>query len=108
VAAERFAALHRAGGPELALADAVAEGVSDGVPCAVGEAAAEPGLAELVAGGAVGCAWGWLGPHPPSISAAAAAAVVMTNPCEIRCDLMAPPLRRLPAASMTPRGEPAF
>jgi hypothetical protein len=32
---------------------------------------------------------GWPGPHAVSISAAAATAVVITNPCEIRSDLMA-------------------
>jgi hypothetical protein len=63
----------------------VADGVADGV----GSADVAPGLAGLLAGpvpvfGMVGCASGWLGPQALSISAAAAAAVDMTNPWKIR------------------------
>ncbi len=66
----------------MAGADAVA--VPDDVPDAAGDADVVSGLAELLPGSVVACAWGSLGPHPLSISAAAAAAVVMANPCEFR------------------------
>lgn len=64
----------------------------DGGADIVGVAEDAPGLAELPAGlvavpepaGAVVWASGWLGPHALSISAAAAAAVDMTNPWKIR------------------------
>ncbi|MGF9649853.1 hypothetical protein AAIH32_17960 [Pseudarthrobacter oxydans] len=58
--------------------------VPDDVPDAEGAADVASGLAELVPGAVVACVCGPLGPHPLSISAAAAAAVVIANPCEIR------------------------
>jgi hypothetical protein len=86
VAAERPAALHSAGpaGAAVAGADADADGDSDAEPDGLGDADVAPGLAEPVPGGVVEDDCGWLGPHPLSSSAAAAAAVVMANPCEIR------------------------
>jgi hypothetical protein len=48
-----------------------------------GEADVVDGLAEL-APAVVPWLCGWPGPHAVSISAAAAAAVVITNACEIR------------------------
>jgi hypothetical protein len=80
VAAERLAALQSAGPAGEAVAGAVADGVADWV----GDADVAPGLAEPVPGVVVDCDCGWLAPHPLSSSAAAAAAVVMANPCEIR------------------------
>ncbi|WP_306736459.1 hypothetical protein [Arthrobacter sp. ZGTC412] len=82
----------------MARAGAGADGVSDdvpdaddvpgadGVPDAAGGADGASGLAELAPGAVavVPCDCAALGPHPLSISAAAAAAVVITNPCEIR------------------------
>jgi hypothetical protein len=84
VAAERLAALQSAGPAAGAVAGAVADGDSDDVPDGAGDADVAPGLAELVPGGVVVDDCGWLGPHPLSRSAAAAAAVVMASPCEIR------------------------
>lgn len=84
--------MQSAGAPGIAGAGAVAVGVPDDGPVAVpddvsvapGVADVASGLAELLPGSVVACSWGPLGPHPLSISAAAAAAVVMANPCEIR------------------------
>jgi hypothetical protein len=73
-----------AGAPLLGVAGAAADGVSAGVAGAAGEADVASGLAELVPGTVVACVCGWLGPQPLSIRAAAAAAVVITNPCDIR------------------------
>ncbi len=84
MAAERPPALHSAGPAGGAGAGAVADGESDVGPDGRGEADVAPGLAEPVPGGVVVDDCGWLGPHPLSSSAAAAAAVVMANPCEIR------------------------
>jgi hypothetical protein len=82
--------LQSAGSAGGAVAGAVADGDSDGgadwvgaADCA-GDADVSPGPAELLPGTGVDCACGWLGPHPLSSSAAAAAAVVMANPCELR------------------------
>jgi hypothetical protein len=51
---------------------------------ALGDAEVVVGLAEVVPGSVVPWVCGWLGPQAVSISAAAATAVVITNPCEIR------------------------
>ncbi|WP_371419137.1 hypothetical protein [Pseudarthrobacter sp. NamE5] len=60
----------------------------DGVVDVVVGADGAPGLAVPLAGpvaaGGVDCVCGWLGLHALSISAAAAAAVVMANPWKIR------------------------
>jgi hypothetical protein len=79
--------LQSAGPAGGAVIGAVADGDSNDVPDGAGDADVAPGLAELaelVPGGVVVDDCGWLGPHPLSSSAAAAAAVVMANPCEIR------------------------
>jgi hypothetical protein len=77
VAAARLPALHRAG-------PVVAAGTDDDDEGPPGDADVVDGLEELVAGCVVVWPCGWEGPHPVSISAAAATAVVITNPCEIR------------------------
>lgn len=84
MAADSPPALHSAGPAGAAVAGAVAGGGSDDVPDGLGDADVALGLAEPVPGGVVVDDCGWLGPHPLSSSAAAAAAVVMANPCEIR------------------------
>jgi hypothetical protein len=89
VAAVSPEALQRAGSPGAGDAEDVDVPVADGVAGGVGSADVAPGLAGLLAGpvpvfGVVGCASGWLGPQALSISAAAAAAVDMTNPWKIR------------------------
>lgn len=86
MAAERPAALHSAGPAGAAVAGADGDGDSDAdaEPDGLGDADVAPGLAEPVPGGVVVDDGSWLGPHPLSSSAAAAAAVVMANPCEFR------------------------
>ena len=79
MAAERPPALHSAGPAGEVPGGAVADGVGD----CVGDADVSTGPAEVLPGDVVDDDCGWLGPHPLSSSAAAAAAVVMANPCEI-------------------------
>lgn len=82
MAAERSAALQSPVAPGAV----VARDVDDGVPDGGGGVEGAAGPAELLPAAVVvvDCACGWLGPHPLSISAAAVAAVDMTNPWEIR------------------------
>lgn len=77
MAAERLPALQSAGPVR-------ADVVADGVCGAVGDAEVVAGLAPPVPGSVVPCVCGWLGPQAVSISAAAAIAVVKTNPCNPR------------------------
>ncbi|WP_308192129.1 hypothetical protein [Arthrobacter sp. AK04] len=89
VAAVSPEALQRAGSPGAGAAEDVDVPVADGVADGAGAADVVPGLAGLLAEpvpvfAVVGCASGWLGPQALSISAAAAAAVDMTNPWKIR------------------------
>jgi pyruvoyl-dependent arginine decarboxylase (PvlArgDC) len=80
VAAFRVDALQSAGPAAVGVADD--DGVVEDVL----------GLAEEVPGSVVSCVCGWLGPQAVSSSAVAAAAVVMANPCDKSCELMALPL----------------
>jgi hypothetical protein len=66
-----------------------AAGDDDGAWDVLDTAGELEGLAEVVPGCVVPCVCGWLGPQAVSIRAAAAAAVVITNPLEIRRDVMA-------------------
>lgn len=82
-------ALQRAGSPGTGAAEDGDVPVDDGVADGVGAADGVPVPAGLLAEpvpvfAAVGCASGWPGPQALSISAAAAAAVDMTNPWKIR------------------------
>jgi hypothetical protein len=82
-------ALQRPGSPGAGAAEDVDAPADGGVADGVGAADEVPGLAGLLAEpvpvfAAVGCASGWPGPQALSISAAAAAAVDMTNPWKIR------------------------
>jgi len=80
VAADSVAALQRAGPAGALVPDEDDDGDWDGL----GDAGVVEGLAELVPGVVVLWACGPSQPHPLSISAAAAAAVVKTNIRDIR------------------------
>ncbi|WP_342776076.1 hypothetical protein [Pseudarthrobacter phenanthrenivorans] len=83
VAAESPAALQRPGVPGAGAAVLGDVPADDGGAGVEGGADVAFGLAEPVPGAVVVCDCGWLAPHAVSISAAAAAAVVMANPWNI-------------------------
>ncbi|MGO4189180.1 hypothetical protein [Pseudarthrobacter sp. TAF60_1] len=84
MAADKVAALQRAGPAGLAgLAGPVVANDAGGWDV-LGAAELGAGLAESVPGAEDPCGCAWLGPHAVSISAAAATAVVIKNPCEMR------------------------
>lgn len=81
MAADSVAALQSAGPAPEAGAD---DGGRDVLGADADADAEGLGLAAFVPGSVVPCGCGWLGPHAVSNSAAAEAAVVIKNPCEIR------------------------
>jgi len=92
VAAVRPAALHRPGAPAAVVLGAGEDGVDVAGAEDAGGGVLADGVADWLAcplpegeGEGVVVVWdcGWLGPHAVSNSAAAAAAVVITNPWEI-------------------------
>ncbi|GAA1773448.1 hypothetical protein GCM10009712_21780 [Pseudarthrobacter sulfonivorans] len=78
MAADRVAALQSKGPADVLGAD------DDGDWEALGAAEVGAGLAESVPGAEDPCGCAWPEPHAVSISAAAATAVVIKNPCEMR------------------------